>query len=183
MIFFPISAMILSAAFTYFNIFERFNKKFLVMIFHLILLVNYLLIYWKPTKLLFVVFSGLLGYSSIVLNSIPFLLIDIYRRREDYPNNRGLGNDNSVCTLSGTITPASEVTQIYLRIGWTTGGIPCYQQLDPFIRRRYNLINYSSRTLHRLTISNQGSTNSVVCMGIGCCCVNLIVCQFLLHYE
>ena len=103
MVFFPISAMILSAAFTYFNVFERLNKKFLVSIFHIILLVNYLLIYWKPTKILFVVFSGLLGYSSIILNSIPFLLIDIYRRREDYPNNRGLANDNSVCTLSGTI--------------------------------------------------------------------------------
>lgn len=66
MILYPVAAMFFSIVFTYFNLFARVNKKFLVIMFHVALLVNYLLIYWRPTKMLFIVFSGLLGYSSIV---------------------------------------------------------------------------------------------------------------------
>ena len=47
----------------------------------------------------------------MIINSAPFILIDIYRARENYPTNRGLANDNSVATLSGKIIYGPSMVQ------------------------------------------------------------------------
>ena len=98
---YPIGALVFSLIFTTFNLFNRWSKKIIVQAFNLSLLAGYLTIKFYPSKALFGVFAVLMGFSSLIINSVPFLLIDKYRSREGYPTNRGLANDNSVCTLSG----------------------------------------------------------------------------------
>ena len=101
MITFPLSAMVLGFVFTKFNLFNRVSKKIIFQSFNIMLAGSYGIVYVAPTKELFYFMGLLLGFSSILINSALFLLIDTYRAREDYPTNRGLGNDNSVCTISG----------------------------------------------------------------------------------
>lgn len=101
MITFPISAMVLGLAFTTFNLFNQIPKKLIFQSFNILLALVYAAILLAPSKGLFLATGVLIGFSSILINSGQFLLIDAYRSRDDYPKNRGLGSDNSVCTISG----------------------------------------------------------------------------------
>ena len=56
--------------------------------------------YFFVYKWLFTLMPFCAGFLSMILNSAPFLLIEIYRKKADYPKSRGLANDNSCVTLS-----------------------------------------------------------------------------------
>ena len=65
-----------------------------------IMVASFSIPYFFVNKWLFTLMPFCAGFLSMILNSAPFLLIEIYRKKADYPKTRGLANDNSCVTLS-----------------------------------------------------------------------------------
>ena len=97
-IFYP-----LGLTFASLKVYDRVPKRLILVLSNALLVGVVLLTYFVPTKITFGMLVSTVGYFSVIINSAPFILIDIYRARENYPTNRGLANDNSVATLSGKI--------------------------------------------------------------------------------
>ena len=133
MITFPISAMVLGLCFTTFNLFNRISKKLIFQLFNVLMALMYVAILFIPSKGLFMAVGVLCGFSTILINSGQFLLIDAYRSGDDYPKNRGLGSDNSVCTISG-VFKFSYVFFLHIslvtRLAWPTGGLVNHQRFN-----------------------------------------------------
>ena len=101
MITFPIAAMILGLSFTTFNLFARISIKIFMQGYNLALIGVYIMLVFIPSKVLYYGLGALLGFSSIIIQSAIYVLVNRYRSRDDYPNNRGLGNDTSIFTIAG----------------------------------------------------------------------------------
>merc|ERR1711990_432210 len=99
----PISAMVFSLTFASLKVYDRVPKRLILVLSNALLVGVVLLTYFFPTKITFGMLVSTVGYFSVIINSAPFILIDIYRARENYPTNRGLANDNSVATLSASV--------------------------------------------------------------------------------
>lgn len=174
MITFPISAMVLGLAFTTFNLFNRIPKKLIFQSFNILLALVYAAILLAPSKGLFLATGVLIGFSSILINSGQFLLIDAYRSRDDYPKNRGLGSDNSVCTISG-------VSEVYFCFSIFISSLVTSSHTHTY---KGSLGQLAGSLIISGLIGPLGSaTNAVVCVGLFCSCTNVIICQFGLHYE
>ena len=65
-----------------------------------IMVASFSIPYFFVYKWLFTLMPFCAGFLSMILNSAPFLLIEIYRKKSNYPKTRGLANDNSCVTLS-----------------------------------------------------------------------------------
>ena len=120
----PITGMTMSVLFGSLEIYNKFpmkyililtnwdglNLKLLAKIFLLfvwlklspksIMVASFSIPYFFVYKWLFTLMPFCAGFLSMILNSAPFLLIEIYRKKADYPKTRGLANDNSCVTLS-----------------------------------------------------------------------------------
>merc|ERR1719234_2903548 len=67
------------------------------------LLICVSLIIFAPTPIVFIVLSIDIGYFTLMFYTIPFMLLEDYRKRPEYSKNRGLAGDCSLLTISASL--------------------------------------------------------------------------------